>query len=133
MVAINQGFGSLTDYSWNPEHVDSHSFMSRKLFAQYCCHPRHSLYHHFRPQWYHSYPPPDVLPFWNCENKCHRLVMRKMVVGGTKIIFQTSCSSDVCQSFNIQEYFKDVTLISDDEKLSKLRTSIHNKWCLSNI
>ena len=51
----------------------------------------------------------------------------KMVVGGTKIIFQTSCSSDVCQSFNIQEYFKDVTLISDDEKLSKLRTSIHNK------
>ena len=33
MVAINQGFGSLTDYAWNPEHVDSHSFMPRKLHA----------------------------------------------------------------------------------------------------
>ena len=44
--------------------------------------------------------------------------MRKMVVWRTKIIFWTS--SDVCQSFNIQEYFKDVTFVSDDEELSNL-------------
>ena len=36
----------------------------------------------------------------------------------TKIIFWTS--SDVCQSFNIQEYFKDVTFVSDDEELQNL-------------
>ena len=48
--------------------------------------------------------------------------MRKMVVWRTKIIFWTS--SDVCQSFNIQEYFKDVTFVSDDEELSKFKTSI---------
>ena len=37
MVAINQGFGPLPDCSWNPEHMDYHSFMSRKFHAEYCC------------------------------------------------------------------------------------------------
>ena len=46
------------------------SFM---LNIEYCCHPQNSLYHHFRPQWYHLHHPPDVqcfsvLPTWNCEN-----------------------------------------------------------------
>ena len=45
----------------------------------------YSLYHQFHPQWYHLYPPLDVQYF--SENKCHRLVVRKMVVWGTKIIF----------------------------------------------
>ena len=41
--------------------------------------------------------------------------MMRMVVWRTKIIFWTS--SDVCQAFNIKEYFKDVTFVSDDEEL----------------
>ena len=100
MVAVNRSFGPLPDCSLHPEHVDSQSFMSRKLHAEFRRHPRHSLYHRFPPQWHHWYPLPLVqylrfIPFWNRQIKCWRLMKRKEVEGRNKNVFggSTFCLS----------------------------------------